>query len=239
MVFLLTSKCFGQYIRDPFNPDPKGPDKTIVKNQITSENVYQYTFGKSKVKDSTLVFTEKFFYDTNGMMIREEPNMVLSNSSSKLKARKFKYYSNGFLAGITEVYDYRNYGRKTDSLIYEFKYDKNGNQTYLVYHNKDTTNVFVKHKIYNDHEQLISVENKINNFDPYKERELTYNENGDICGVRHFGIKGDLLYSYVISYDYPQQKQFVYVEKEGKANELYQEVTYNNKKAIRYSGFYS
>lgn len=196
--------------------------KEIIKiNKITKEQVYSYNFSNSGVKDSTL--TNTYFYDTSGDLV-EEKLAKIKNYDESITKYENSYYPSGKLH--RQIVNKLSLKMVT---IYEFEYDSLGNEVNKYDYNEDTTRLTIEQKIYNDKNQVIQLQTKVNNNDFYVSRKYYYNTNNELSKVDAFDKKGELIYSYIYEYDNAQNKKTVYHEN-GDGRKKTGEYFYNNDK---------
>lgn len=197
------------------------PKEIIKANNIIREEVYSYNFNKSGVKDSTL--TNTYYYDTLGDLI-EEKLAKIKNYDESITKYENSYNSSGKLR--RQIVDKQSLKMVT---IYEYEYDSLGNEVNKYDYNKDTTRLTIEQKIYNDKNQVIQLQTKINNNDFYLSRKYYYNTNNELSKVDAFDSKGESIYSYIYEYDNTQNKKTVYLEN-GDGKKRTGEYFYNNDK---------
>lgn len=197
------------------------PKEIIKANNIIREEVYSYNFNKSGVKDSTL--TNTYYYDTLGDLIEEKLAKIKKYDESITKYEN-SYNSSGKLR--RQIVDKQSLKMAT---IYEYEYDSLGNEVNKYDYNKDTTRLTIEQKIYDDKNQVIQLQTKINNNDFYVSRKYYYNTNNELSKVDAFDTKGESIYSYIYEYDNTQNKKTVYLEN-GDGKKRTGEYFYNNDK---------
>lgn len=180
------------------------PKEIIKANNIIKEEVYSYNFANSGIKDSTL--TNTYYYDILGDLV-EEKLAKIKNYDESITKYENSYYSSGKLR--RQIIDKQSLKMVT---IYEFEYDSLGNEVNKYDYNKDTTRLTIEQKIYNEKNQVIQLQTKINNNDFYVSRKYYYNTNNELSKVDAFDSKGELIYSYIYEYDNAQNKKTVYLE---------------------------
>lgn len=197
------------------------PKEIIKANNIIKEEVYSYNFNNNGVKDSTL--TNTYYYDTLGDLV-EEKLAKIKNYDESITKYENSYYSSGKLR--RQIVDKQSLKMVT---IYEYEYDSLGNEVNKYDYNKDTTRLTIEQKIYNDQNQVIQLQTKINNNDFYISRKYYYNTNNELSKVDAFDSKGELIYSYIYEYDNAQNKKTVYLEN-ADGRKITGEYFYNNDK---------
>jgi hypothetical protein len=219
-VLLFFSDTFSQSgnITFGFSLNPK---EIIKANKFIKEEVYSYNFNKSGVKDSSL--TNTYYYDALGDLI-EDKLAKIKNYDESITKYENSYNSSGKLR--RQIVDKQSLKIVT---IYEYDYDSLGNEVNKYDYNKDTTRLTIEQKIYNEKNQVVQLQTKINNNDFYISRKYYYNDNNELSKVDAFDNKGELIYAYIYEYDNTQNKKTVYLEN-GDGRKKTGEYFYNNDK---------
>jgi len=201
-----------------FGSGPNDEEKIKI-NRIIKESIYNYNFNRNAVKDSTL--TNTFYYDTAGFP-KEEILAKVKNYDESLTKYSNSYSGEGKL--LKQVVNMINLDMIT---IYEYEYDKKGNEVNKYEYNADTTRLTIYQKTYNEKNQVLQLQTKINNDNIYVSRKYYYDRDDKLIKTEAFDKVGELIYTYIYEYDKPENKKIVYLENtEGKKIEG--EYFYNN-----------
>ena len=187
----------------------KNLKEIIKRNKIIQEKVYSYTFNKSGVKDSSLINT--YSYDTLGNFVYEKIAKIKNYEESVTNYSNI-YNTWGKLS--KQITDRRVIEKRSFEIynIDEFEYDSSGNEVHSYHYNKDTTRLTIEHKIYNNKNQIVQLQTKINNNDSYISRVYYYNSNNDLSKIESFDNKGKIIFSYIYEYDKVLNKRTEYLE---------------------------
>lgn len=194
--------------------------KAIIKiNKIRTTEIYNYTFKKDLIKDSTLIKT--LYYDSIGDLVK-----VILPRVKKYKEAvteyQYLYNGNGFIKNKIE----NNLGLDIVT-INEFDYDSLGNEIYKYDFNKDTTRLTIEQKIYNDKNQVKEISIKINNNEPYISRRYFYNIENNVIKIEGLDRMGETIFSILYEYDKSMNKKSEYSEN-GEGKKLEGEYFYNS-----------
>jgi hypothetical protein len=195
----------------------KNPKEIIKRNRIIEEKVYSYTFNKRGVKDSALINT--YTYDTLGNLVYEKIAKI-KNYEESITTYANTYNTWGKLS--KQITERRVIGKRSFEIAYidEYEYDSSGNEVHTYHYNKDTTRLTIEHKIYNDENQIVQLQTKINNNDSYISRLYYYNADNGLSKVEAFDNNGEVIFSYIYEYDKVLNKKTEYLEnRDGKIME--------------------
>lgn len=185
------------------------PKQIINANKIIKEEVYLYTFNKKGIKDSSL--TNTYYYDSIGDLIEEKKAKTKNLNAPFFDASIIEYTNTYNSLGKLRRQIMNNQGLKMIT-IDEFEYDSSGNEINKYEYNKDTTRLTIERKIYNEKNQVIELQTKVDNFDFYISRKYYYSPGNDLIKTEALNAKGEIIYSYIYEYDKTIHKKTDYLE---------------------------
>ena len=231
---LFCLNAFSQ-IEDKYFGTSENQRKIIKSNKIIEEKVYSYTFNKKGIMDSALINT--YSYDTSGYLIYEKISNIKNYEESTTN------YTNTYnaLGKLTkQISDKRVVGKSNLEIVSvnEYEYDSSGNEVYKYFYNKDTSRLTIEHEMYNDKNQIIQLQTKINNDDFYISRVYDYNADNDLSKVEAFDNKKKVIYSYVYEYDKVLNKKTEYLDNSAGKNKLGEYFYNTNQQCIKENSRY-
>lgn len=194
--------------------------KEVIKlNKIRKTQIYDYSFKKGLIKDSTLIKT--LYYDSLGDLVKVVLPKV-KNYKEAVTEYQYIYNDKGYIKNKIE----NNLGLDMVT-INEFDYDSLGNEIYKYDFNKDTTRLTIEQKIYNEKNQVKEISIKINNSEPYITRRFFYNTENQINKIEGLDRMGGIMFSTIYEYDKSLNKKSEYSEN-GEGKKLDGEYFYNS-----------
>ncbi len=194
--------------------------KEVIKlNKIRKTEIYDYSFKKDLLKDSTLIKT--LYYDSLGDLVKVVLPKV-KNYKEAITEYQYIYNRKGYIKNKIE----NNLGLDMVT-INEFDYDSLGNEIYKYDFNKDTTRLTIEQKIYNEKNQVKEISIKINNSEPYITRRFFYNTANQINKIEGLDRMGGIMFSTIYEYDKSLNKKSEYSEN-GEGKKLDGEYFYNS-----------
>lgn len=231
---LFCLNAFSQ-IEDKYFGTSENQRKIIKSNKIIEEKVYSYTFNKKGIMDSALINT--YSYDTSGYLIYEKISNIKNYEESTTNYTN-TYNALGKLS--KQISDKRVVGKSNLEIVSvnEYEYDSSGNEVYKYFYNKDTSRLTIEHEMYNDKNQIIQLQTKINNDDFYISRVYDYNADNDLSKVEAFDNKKKVIYSYVYEYDKVLNKKTEYLDNSAGKNKLGEYFYNTNQQCIKENSRY-
>ena len=192
--------------------DNNGNNSDIIRSHnILKEEIYQYSFHKDKIKDSSLVKIN--YYDTLGNQITviQDPNLlpiiIHKLPEGSVTTYSYQYDKKGKLIKQVSENPFL-FGQ----INIEYEYDSAGNIAFVFYYNKDTTTLKTERRIYNSKQQVEDVYTKIGNSEFYNSAQYFYEETGKLISESIFDSKGKILFSHYYQDGEDPGKKMIYVE---------------------------
>jgi ribosomal protein L35AE/L33A len=216
------------------------PDKSISRNMIKQQDVWEYKLKSDGVLDSTLTELHDYFYNSDSLLVEEDVSaadnplegkrkLKRTDSKEKFLGRKvfYTYDIQGQVIkkGEEFYFSYASNFKSSGRSNHEFGYNSDGDMIFdITYRVKDSSFIESNEREY-DNGRLVKVTRSTKDYSKYVSKLIEYDKDGNLLKFKSVGPKG---------YNYSPYAYSFTAETDTTTENWRTITTYNDKKKVNH-----